>query len=137
MEYLSYLWRAAVVLFVVLYWKGIPGAFHLRLMVAVLYGAFVEGRLRSVKDHAVLEDRVILSDMDINLHMNNSVYALVADISRYHWISRLLSGHIDRYPKIKIANGGVSIFFLKEIGFLQRFSVSTHCVGMDQKWWYV
>lgn len=124
----------ALTFLLALYWKGLPGAFHLRLAIAVFRGAFFEGRLRSIREHVTMADRVLPCDMDINMHMNNSIYNLIADISRYHWISRLLSGNLGRARAVKIANGGVSMFFLKEIGFLQRFSVSTYCLGMDQKW---
>jgi hypothetical protein len=129
-------WVAAG-LFAVLYWKGIPGVFHLRLAVACIQGAVFEGRLRKIDDHVIMTERVMLCDMDVNLHQNNSIYNLVADISRYHWISRLVSGNVGRLASVKIANGGVSMYFLKEIGFLKRYSVATYCMGMDQKWWCV
>ena len=121
------------IVFVVLFWKSIPGAFHVRLFSACV-GGLLEGRLHKLAEHVTMTDRVVLSDMDLNMHQNNSVYALIADISRYHWISRLISGNFTRLRSVKIANGGVSIFFLKEIGFLQKFSVSTFCMGMDHKW---
>ena len=97
----------AVATFAVLYWKGIPGAFHLRLAVACVQGAFFEGRLRKIDDHVTITERCMLSDMDVNMHQNNSIYNLVADISRYHWISRLVSGNLKRLGLVKIANGGV------------------------------
>ena len=136
-QWLALLAWVAAGLFAVLYWKGMPGVFHLRLAVACIQGAVFEGRLRKIDDHVIMTERVMLCDMDVNLHQNNSIYNLVADISRYHWISRLVSGNVARLASVKIANGGVSMYFLKEIGFLQRYSVATYCMGMDQKWWCV
>jgi hypothetical protein len=133
----AYLAYALGAVFVALYWKGVPGVFHLRLAASVLLGAFWEGRLRSVTEHVESTERVLLCDMDINLHQNNSIYNLLADVSRYHWLSRLLAGNLSRYRQIKIANGGVSMFFLRELRFFQKYSVSTFCLGMDDKWAYM
>ena len=138
MDITSLLYFSVAFLLGGLYWKVLPGAFHLRLLIACVQGAVFEGRLRKIDEHVVMTDRVLLCDMDVNLHQNNSIYALIADISRYHWVSRLLSGALIRnLGSVKIANGGISLFFLKEIGFLQQFSVSTFCLGMDHKWRWV
>lgn len=83
----------------------------------------------------VLRERVWLSAMDFNFHQNNAVYNSLLDFARIHLYLRLHRKPWD-LTKIKVANGGVNIFFLKELRFMQQFKVRTWICDFDKKWLY-
>lgn len=82
-------------------------------------------------------ERVLLSDMDFNLHMNNAMYNNVLDFSRFQWLLRLSSPALRTFSKFKVANGGVAMYFLREINYFKQFAVRTQLLGMDEKWFFL
>lgn len=129
-------------LFLLQYVKAFPFGYHVRVLLSIVYNAtslLLAGRgggLPSPTTPTSTPHRVLLGDLDWNLHQNNSCYALEADVSRYTWFLRffrdaLLGG---RY---KLANGGFCAFFYKEMRFLQRYTITTALHSVDEKWFYL
>jgi len=94
--------------------------------------------------------------MDFNLHMNNSQYNAAADHARFAWLfaavpdPRMMAlpsmpciapsrrrGGGEPLPRIRVANGGVTMFFLREMRYGTRYELATHLVAADRKWMYL
>jgi acyl-CoA thioesterase FadM len=133
----------AVALFCVEFVRMIPGAYHVRCLAVYLYEIYwrrARGRIGAIDAPVVASgQRVLLGDLDFNLHMNNAVYALIADHARFHWYVLWFSnaGTPAAFERIHIAVGHVSTIFYKEMRWLQRFRTETRCVGFDAKWCFV
>jgi acyl-CoA thioesterase FadM len=125
------------VLFALQHLKVLPFVYHVRTISAIVSGLW-QGRFRKLSDPVVTRGRVVWGDLDWNMHMNNSVYALEIDIQRYIWFLRLLSGNLGNYfGKVLIANGGVSHYFLKEMRWNTRYIITTRLVAVDKRWAYL
>ena len=86
---------------------------------------------------AVLTFRVLPTDLDFNLHMNNARYLSLMDLGRVDLLNRLgllrlaFRGHW--FPVL----GSVSIRYHRPLKFWQRVSLSTRILGWDEKWFYL
>jgi hypothetical protein len=63
---------AAVLLFLFMYWRSLPFAYHLRFMAIALQAFFVGPRPAGLVDFTEISFRVWPDDMDFNWHMGNS-----------------------------------------------------------------
>lgn len=116
----------------------LPLYFHVRMAWVVLQRGFLcRLKLAHARAQVVLNERVWLSDMDFNLHCNNAVYNTVLDYARAALFASLLRDPVRSIGKVKFANGGVSMFFLKEMRFLQAYRTRTFISSWDDKWVYV
>jgi len=125
------------------WWKVLPFVYHLRCIAHI---QFLRLRgwppLPAADAPLVTRGRVCVSDLDWNMHQNNSCYFLEADVSRYPWIVALLSGapgHTSpaAAARFGLAMGGCDLFFKREMRFAQRWAMETRCVGFDAKWLYI
>lgn len=91
-------------------------------------------RAHALVQEIVEHDRVSAADMDFNMHMNNAVYNSLTDFSRIRFFLRLSKKPVSFLRKFRIANGGLSMFFIRELRFNQRFRIRTRVIGMDRKW---
>ncbi|KAJ3414609.1 hypothetical protein HDV05_006250 [Chytridiales sp. JEL 0842] len=83
----------------------------------------------------VLKERVTVDDMDWNMHMNNSSYNLHLDFARTdHIVSSF--GFLTA-ANYRFANGGVSMFFRREILPFQAYEIRSRLLSFDNKWFYV
>ena len=122
--------------FVVLYFKGLPFVWHLRFFSLIVWEMAFGKRLRRLDEKVVFHDRVWLSDMDFNLHMNNAHYNVSADFARFRWYCKFY-GSYAAFRAHRAHNGGVSIYFLKELAFLEPFTVEVTLAGFDGKWGFL
>lgn len=108
-------------LFSLLYWKNLPCMFHIRFAMQVILGLLCRRQLKTAGQAVKMSDRVLLCDFDFNFHMNNACYYSLLDFARLKWILAFVPKYVSYGQDLKIANGGVSLYFLKE---LTLFTVS-------------
>lgn len=85
----------------------------------------------------VREDfRVGLSDIDLNLHLNNARYLRYMDLVRLeHFISTGLLYSLFREKTNPIVSS-TEISYVRELRTFQRFTVSARVVGYDERYFY-
>lgn len=126
-------------LFVREHYKILPFMYHLRV-IGTMIQALLSSRLNTPLIPVRSTHRVHLSDMDWNMHQNNSIYALEIDIQRYLWFIRLMNGNVRNYylrQGLIIANGGVNTYFLKEMKYGTKYTIETKVIAIDKKWFYL
>lgn len=80
--------------------------------------------------------RVGLTDIDLNLHLNNAKYLRFMDLARLeHLVS---TGLLYRFFRTKtnpiVAN--TEIAYVRELRTFQRFTVSARLIGYDERYFY-
>lgn len=142
-------WRS-IIAFIAAGWaasyrKSFPLAFHIRgvfLFGRRLVAAFVRGRgFEKPGETFSTKHIVLLGDLDFNFHLNNSVYNLEVDVQRFGLLTDLIAAQCpSAFPLInwgwKIANGGVSFFFLVELRLHTQFEIRSRVASIDDKWLY-
>jgi len=153
----------------VLYHRGLPLYFHLRVLSYVVRAIMRPQPFSRADEEIVLHERVWLSDVDFNIHCNNAVYNNLLDFARFKWFMRLAgecelrsqqAGAVRRrcrqvrvtrllastvpfcagddilgnFSRTKVGNGGVTMFFLRELRPFQPFRIRTRVLGFDRKW---
>jgi hypothetical protein len=127
------------------YRKSFPFAFHVRgilLFARRLIAALARGRgFKTPGETFTTSHVVLLGDYDFNLHQNNSMYNLEVDVQRFGLLTDLIAGQCPAaFPLLnwgwKIANGGVSVFFLVELKLHTQYEIRSRVVSIDSKWLY-
>jgi acyl-CoA thioesterase FadM len=81
--------------------------------------------------------RVLPTDLDFNLHMNNARYLSLMDLGRVDLLNRLgllrLAFRGRWFPVL----GAVSVRFHRPLTLWDRFELSTRVTGWDEKWIYL
>lgn len=85
-------------------------------------------------DEAVLRFRVLPTDLDVNLHMNNARYLALMDLGRADLMLRLgvLWETLRRRWGPVLAS--VAITFRRPLDPMQRFTLHTRIVAWDERW---
>lgn len=129
--------------FLALHAKGLPFAFHVRTLWIILGRSLCHGGRRggaprgAATDAVEIRDRVTLSDMDYNLHVNNSIYTVWGDLARTALFAKLYGG-LSAFRRMPVHNAGVSTLFLRELRLFDPVVVRARLVGADdRKWVYV
>ena len=134
---------AALAVFALEFVTVTPGAYHARCLAMYLYEVYwrrARGRLGAITVPLVERGlRVRLCDLDFNMHVNNSCYALEADFSRFRWYLLFYSNGAspEGFARLAIAVGHVSTVFYKEMRWLLSFRTETRCIGFDEKWLFL
>jgi len=86
---------------------------------------------------ASLKLRVRLTDLDYNLHMNNSRYLESMEMGRLDMMTRV--GLIQAAAKNRLAPviGALQIVYRHQLKPFQAYTVTTKVLGWDEKWIYV
>lgn len=63
--------------------------------------------------------------------MNNSIYNMLTDFSRYMHLARLFR------RSVAGANGGVYMRFKRSIAPFESFELRTRMIGVDEKWIFI
>ena len=123
------MWLAAASLvFLFFFWRGLPLAYHVRVLLHVLYARLLLPRPGSWCEETVLHFRAWPDDLDWNRHMNNSSYNKLCDIGRIAHLARFFDANVNG------ANGAVLMRFKRSLGPLQAFELRTRLLGADAKW---
>ena len=136
MDSSSILYGILVIFVVVMFHPYIPCYYHSRVGLKILAGVFGSKRLSSLSQRVTSSERVWLPHVDFNIHQNNSVYYMLLDFSRMDIFLGLFRNIWDS-RKVSISNGGVSLYFLKELKPLQAYRIHTFIVDHDRKWMYL
>jgi acyl-CoA thioesterase FadM len=115
-------------LFLVLFWRGMPLAYHIRVLLHVVYARLLVPRPSKWNEETVLSFRAWPDDLDWNMHLNNSSYNKLCDIARIAHLSRFFSANVNG------ANGGVLMRFKRSVRPFEAFELRTRLLGSDPKW---
>jgi acyl-CoA thioesterase FadM len=91
----------------------------------------------AVLDEDTIQMRVWPNDIDLNLHMNNGRYLSVMDYARTHLLARAgLLEHIVR-SRWQPLVGAVWMTYRRSLPLFARFTVASHLVCWDERWFYI
>lgn len=81
--------------------------------------------------------RVLPTDLDVNLHMNNGRFLQIMDLARIDWLLRtgILQNALCQHRRLLL--GGVIMRYIRELRVLQRYTVATRLIGWDRKFFYI
>lgn len=92
---------------------------------------------QNLLDTVDIDFKALPSDCDINLHLTNSRYLAMMDLSRTWMTERVgLLEQIMRRRWFPIVNA-TAITYIRDIKPMQRFTISTRLVGWDHKYFYI
>ncbi|KAL1964505.1 hypothetical protein VTN77DRAFT_6931 [Rasamsonia byssochlamydoides] len=144
--------------------KGIPGMWHIRLFKGLLTQLYFtktvqaeeDGLVPSILDKQgqprprlfaffVTTSGTPAIDCDYNLHKSNSTFFSDLDINRTQLLIALFKtvlspSHVDRSRRknpLRVALGGASCIFRREIKPFQRYELWSRVLAWDEKWLYV
>ena len=105
-------------------------------LASISYKAF-RGSKIGFWDKGVIESKVHINDLDINVHMNNARYATMFDLGRIDFLVR--TGLIKNmwHQKWRPVVGATMISFVKSLRLYEKFKVSTQVIYTDEKWFYL
>lgn len=78
-----------------------------------------------------LERRVHLSELDVNVHMNQAVYAQVMELSRADWAIRSGAWSHWRAADVWPVVAEQHLVYRRELKLGQRYALDTRAVGVD------
>jgi acyl-CoA thioesterase FadM len=81
--------------------------------------------------------RVLPTDCDVNLHMNNGRYLSFMDLGRVHLVTQMGLLRIIIRKRWRAALGAAEINFIRAIAPFQKFDLITRLVTWDDKWAYM
>jgi acyl-CoA thioesterase FadM len=88
-------------------------------------------------DSSVLSFRVLPTDLDLNLHMNNARYLSVMDLGRADLLIRAGMLGVVRRKRWKPVAGSIDIKFRRPLLPFKRFKLATRLLCWDKKWLYM
>lgn len=77
-----------------------------------------------------VERRVRLHELDVNLHMNQAVYAQVMELGRADWIVRSFALRRWREQNVKPVVASQRIVYRRELARGTRYTLDTRALGM-------
>jgi acyl-CoA thioesterase FadM len=91
----------------------------------------------ALEDPGIVTFRVGLSDIDLFGELNNARFFNYMELGRWDFIQRCGVLQIMRQHKWGGTVGGSSIRFRRRIPFLSRFTLKTHMICHDGRWFYI
>lgn len=110
---------------------------NLYLRMLLLWLKNRRARKVSVWDTVTTTFRVVPTDLDVLLHMNNGKYLTLMDLGRVDLMQRAgLMGELDERGWFPVV-AGQTITYRRSLKLWQRFHLDTRVVGMDDRWIYL
>ena len=81
--------------------------------------------------------RVLPTDLDINLHMNNARYLSLMDLGRVDLLIGIGMLKPVRQKRWSPVVGNIEIKYRRPLHLLQRFVLKTRLLCYDEKWFYM
>jgi acyl-CoA thioesterase FadM len=81
--------------------------------------------------------RVWPNDLDLNIHVNNGRYLVLADIGRIHWFVRSGVLKVALQQKAFPVIGDAIAKFRHDLKLFQTFEIRTRLIGWDPKWGFI
>lgn len=102
----------------------------------VLIGSLFRPRL-GFTGESVLGFRVMPTDLDLNLHMNNSRYLAHMDLGRLDIILRTGLWRLVRSKRLQPVLAGCLVRFRRPLAPFQHFLLRSRLLGWDERWFYI
>ena len=102
----------------------------------MVMGTFLKARIDMLAE-LVTQRRVLPTDLDINLHMNNGRYMTLTDIERMELLIRSGAWAELRKNKWLPVLGGNMITFRKSLNPFEKYTIHTKIICWDEKWLYI
>ncbi|WP_026549410.1 thioesterase family protein [Arthrobacter sp. Br18] len=87
----------------------------------------------SIWGNSSISLRVLLTDIDIALHLNNGMYLSVMDLGRFDLMVRSGVWKMMRSKGWSPVAAGETISFRKSLQLGQRYTVETRIIGLDER----
>jgi acyl-CoA thioesterase FadM len=81
--------------------------------------------------------RVLPTDCDVNLHMNNGRYLSFMDLGRLHFVAQIGLLRVILRKRWGAALGAAEINFIRPLAPFQKFELVTRLVTWDEKYGYM
>lgn len=114
--------------------KGIKMNLIWRFFWVMIFSRFGKTLVRL--DESTIFFRVLPTDIDFLLHMNNGRYFSLLDLARIDFCIRNRTLPILRKNKIYAVAASEMIRFKKSLNLFQRFKIVTRLIGWDNKFFY-
>jgi len=101
-------------------------------LIAVLVATMFRPRLGFFGE-SVLRLRVWPTDLDVNIHMNNSRYLAVMDLGRFDLIVRTGMGRVFRRKGWRPLLGAAVVRYRRALGPFEGFTLHSRFVGWDER----
>lgn len=88
-------------------------------------------------DEARLRLRVLPTDLDVNLHMNNGRYLSIMDLGRMDYVARLGLFGIMLRNRWRPLVGSATVRYRRPLQPFQRYELVTRTLCWDDKWIYL
>lgn len=108
---------------------------YIRLFLVIIKSLFA--KKIAVTETSVLPFRVLPTDIDLNMHLNNGRYFSIMDLGRVALTVRCGLLAICFKRKWLPVLGSEMIRFIGEIKPLSKYELHTTCIGHDGKWFYI
>ncbi|HEY7681644.1 MAG TPA: thioesterase family protein [Gemmatimonadales bacterium] len=108
-----------------------------RLLAIVLRARHYRAGDFAPHETARLVFRVLPTDLDFNLHMNNARYLSLMDLGRVDLLNRLGLLRLAFRGRWLPVLGAVSIRYQRPLQLWNRYELLTRIVGWDEKWFYL
>jgi acyl-CoA thioesterase FadM len=92
---------------------------------------------RGVFEESRVGFRVLPTDCDVNLHMNNGRYLAFMDLGRLHYVAQIGLLAIIVRRRWAAALGAAEINFIRPLAPFQKFELVTRLVTWDEKYAYM
>lgn len=92
---------------------------------------------RGVFEESRVGFRVLPTDCDVNLHMNNGRYLAFMDLGRLHYVAQVGLLRIILRRRWGAALGAAEINFIRPLAPFQKFELVTRLVTWDEKYAYM
>ena len=88
-------------------------------------------------DESVIHSRVLPTDLDLNLHLNNGRYLTLMDLGRVDLMFRMgVVGELRRRRWNPVI-ASLTIRFRRSLNLGQRFAIHTRTLCWDERWFYM
>jgi len=77
------------------------------------------------------------NDLDLNLHVNNGRYLVLADIARMHWFVQTGAFGVARRERALPIVGDAIAKFRRDMKLFQKFEIQTRLLGWDHRWGFL
>jgi len=105
-------------------------------LILVLLGARRGPRLGPL-DESVIHARVLPTDLDLNLHLNNGRALTLMDLGRVDLMLRMgVVGELRRRRWNPVI-ASLTVRFRRSLGLWQRFAIHTRLLCWDERWFYM
>lgn len=88
-------------------------------------------------DESVIHSRVLPTDLDLNLHLNNGRYLTLMDLGRVDLLFRMgVVGELRRRRWNPVV-ASLTVRYRRALGLGQRYSIHTRLLCWDDRWFYL